>query len=345
MGDLALRQTDLQELTLLGDAMVESGYFKDLRMAQQAIVRIIAGREFGMGPVEAMSSFHVIKGKVELTADALAARVKASARYDYNVLALSDTECILEFFENGRLAGVSSFTEDDREKAGLQLRGSEGPTAWARYPRNMLFARALTNGVAWYCPDIASAAPTVSAQMQRRVNEILGSDESVSQSAPIVEPAPAGEPDGLPGAELCGVVVHDLSRTLGWYPCGRAAGHDGAHRGTRHPPTYTSTVGEGEPPAVDLSASGETDQAYGEGVEPATPEATTAEAEPGEGDKAVAGSLEAPATAEPCTHPRVKPSPVPTMARKGWVVCLDCPRAFQVASTDPRWPGPIERIA
>jgi recombinational DNA repair protein RecT len=32
--------------------------------------------------------------------------------------------------------------------------GLDGKDVWKKYPRNMLFGRAMTNGCRWYCPDI-----------------------------------------------------------------------------------------------------------------------------------------------------------------------------------------------
>jgi hypothetical protein len=154
---LVLRRDDLADLATLGEAMVESRFFKDVNKASEAVVKIIAGRELGMGPIESMRAFHAINGKVELTADALAARVKASGgRYDYRVVALDDLGCALEFYEGGVAVGTSVFTDADRAKAGLSLTDRNGdPGPWSKYPRNMFFSRALTNGVGWYCPDVA----------------------------------------------------------------------------------------------------------------------------------------------------------------------------------------------
>jgi len=44
--------------------------------------------------------------------------------------------------------GKSEFTAADAAKAGTQNMG--------KFPRNMLFARAMSNGVRWYCPDVFS---------------------------------------------------------------------------------------------------------------------------------------------------------------------------------------------
>src|SRR4029450_4198771 len=79
-----------------------------------------------------------------------AAGVKASPKYDYHVLELTDEVCAIRFLEAGEVIGESVFTMEDAKRAGLD---KQNPT-YHSYPRNMLFARAMSNGVAWYCPDV-----------------------------------------------------------------------------------------------------------------------------------------------------------------------------------------------
>jgi hypothetical protein len=96
-----------------------------------------------------MSEVHVIDGKPSLGAGAYAALVKAHPRYDYRVQVITDLECEIAFYEAGQHVGSSRFTIADAEMAGLKGRGN-----WSKYPRNMLFARAMSNGTAWFAPDV-----------------------------------------------------------------------------------------------------------------------------------------------------------------------------------------------
>jgi hypothetical protein len=131
------------------NAYAESGYWPDAKSQAQALVKIEAGRALGLPPIVAMSEVHVIQGKPTLGAGALAALVKTSGRYDYRIVEHTEQRCAIRFFDlqAGEL-GESVFTLDDARKAGLASRST-----WRQYPRNMLFARALSNGVAWFCPD------------------------------------------------------------------------------------------------------------------------------------------------------------------------------------------------
>jgi len=82
----------------------------------------------------------------------MAASIKSDPRYDYRVAEMTDEVVTLKFFERTNEGwqelGESRFTISDATKAGLTGKGT-----WKQYPRNMLFARAMSNGVRWYCPD------------------------------------------------------------------------------------------------------------------------------------------------------------------------------------------------
>jgi hypothetical protein len=137
----------------IAEMMAKSGYFKDIRDASQAFIKIIAGRELGIGAIAALKGVNIDKdGKISYGATAIAAAIKSSGRYDFRVKQLDNQSATLVFFEQGKEVGVSAFTMIDAKAAGLL----EGPNklTWTRYPRNMLFARALTNGQRWFAPNV-----------------------------------------------------------------------------------------------------------------------------------------------------------------------------------------------
>lgn len=129
----------------LGTVLHKSGFFADTRDEAQAMVKVLAGRELGFGPIASMNGLHIVKGKVTIGANLMSSAVKRSNKYNYRVLVLNDQECSIEFFEAGQSAGVSTFTLADAKKAGTQNLD--------KFPRNMLFSRAMANGVRWFAPD------------------------------------------------------------------------------------------------------------------------------------------------------------------------------------------------
>lgn len=146
-GDLYQSLGDMERVA---KACAASGYYRDAKDMTQALVKMLAGREMGVGPIQALGAIHIVEGKPTAGASLIAANVKRSGRYDYRVKLRSDIECVLEWFEHGKPVGESSFSIEDAKRAGLANKNN-----WKSYPRAMLFARALTEGVRVYCPDAA----------------------------------------------------------------------------------------------------------------------------------------------------------------------------------------------
>jgi hypothetical protein len=142
------------DIMTLGDVLAKSGFFSDSKQASQAVVKVMAGQELGFGPVASMTGINIIQGKVAIGANLLASAIKRSGRYDYHVLKLENNGCTIEFYEGGKSVGISEFNQKDAEAAGVLSKDN-----WKKFPRNMYFSRALSNGQKWYCPDVGSGAP------------------------------------------------------------------------------------------------------------------------------------------------------------------------------------------
>jgi len=176
--DLVLAaDVNVDELGRIGKMLAVSGYFDQDRNIDRAIaqmaVKVMAGRELGYGPFASANGIHIIKGKPAVSANLMAAAVKAHPQYDYRVRAMDDSAVSVEFFQDGESIGVSSFSIDDAKSAGLMSNNT-----WKSYPRNMLFARAISNGVRWYCPDVFAGNAVY-------VPEELGAD--VDENGDVVE--------------------------------------------------------------------------------------------------------------------------------------------------------------
>ena len=148
--DLAVR--DLNEVLTLGKTLAASGYFTDAKDAAQAAVKVLAGSELGIGPVASMTGIYIVKGRVTMSANLMAAQIKRSGKYNYRVATMQNDMVSIVFYEGKDEIGTSSFSKADAEAAGLW--NSSDP--WRKTPRNMLFARAMSNGARWFCPDIFS---------------------------------------------------------------------------------------------------------------------------------------------------------------------------------------------
>ena len=146
----------VDDLSRIGKMMAMSGYFTDARDVAQASVKVMAGMEMGFGAFASMTGIYIIQGKPSVGANLMASAVKSNPRYDYRIREITEEKCSIEFFEmiDGRREsiGISSFTIAEARKAGVKNLD--------KYARNMLFARAMSNGIKWFCPDVFSGSPT-----------------------------------------------------------------------------------------------------------------------------------------------------------------------------------------
>lgn len=156
---------DLRELSALkfAELCVASGVFKDAADVGKAAVKIKLGYAMGIDEATAMSSIIVVQGRLSFTANFIAARVRQSGKYRYEVKEKSAKKCVLQFFEkieeftaNGQLiwkwtktGPPEEFTMEMAQRAGLTKNET-----WAKYPEAMCFARCLTAGARTYCSDV-----------------------------------------------------------------------------------------------------------------------------------------------------------------------------------------------
>lgn len=152
------------EIMTIAKSFADSGMFPDCKSMAQAAVKIQAGREFGIQPFAAMSGIHIIQGKPTIGAGLMAARVKGFGKYDYKVIEHNDKICSIEYFQGKESIGVSTFTIEDARKAGTKNLD--------KFPKNMLFARAMSNGVKWFTPDIYEMPVYVPEEMAQVTEDV-----------------------------------------------------------------------------------------------------------------------------------------------------------------------------
>ena len=160
---MQIQKHNATEVMALGKAFAESGMFPDIKSAAQAIVKIQAGAELGIGPFQSMSGIHIISGKPTIGAGVMASMVKASGKYNYKVTEQTEKVCSIDFYEGKDLIGTSTFTIEDAKKAGTKNLD--------KFPRNMLFARGMSNGVKWYTPDVFAGPVYVPEEMDAPITQ------------------------------------------------------------------------------------------------------------------------------------------------------------------------------
>lgn len=188
MSNVVLNQQhsmSLEDMRALSRVFILSGLFRDQNKnditEEQAIVKIMAGRELGMEPFTAMQCIDIVLGKISVKPIAIAARIKQSGKYDYKVVKQTDEICTIDFFQNGAKIGESIFTIQDAARMGLS-----GKDNWRKQPAVMLYNRAMSKGARQACPDAFFGVPVYTRE------ELTDSYEPDALPTPtsVVQPSP-----------------------------------------------------------------------------------------------------------------------------------------------------------
>ncbi len=138
----------------LANALAQSGFYKDIRDAAAGVVKLRIARELGLG-LRGISDVHIVEGKPTLSYQAILGMVRAytgphnTDRYSFKYLR-RDEDCVeIEWTINGEVIGTSKCDTEDAKRMGLAGRGT-----WQKYPRQMRTARAVTEGVNAFMPEV-----------------------------------------------------------------------------------------------------------------------------------------------------------------------------------------------
>lgn len=184
---------NFDDLKSVSVTLYKSGYFTDVRSEAQAMVKVMAGAELGLPAFASMAGIHIISGKPVLGANVIATLVKNDPRYDYRIKRCDNEACILEWFENGKAVGESSFIIQEAHnitaKENQRVVKLSETTRWRSYPSDMLFARAISRGARRFAPGIFGGSPVYTPdEMNVEVDEegyIDASYSDVSEPEPV----------------------------------------------------------------------------------------------------------------------------------------------------------------
>jgi hypothetical protein len=156
-----ITNAELDVLWRTSNAIAKSRRFKDVATPEDALARILVGRDLGLTATDAVGNITFSDGAAIVGAEIQGALLRNyvgpdGERYDFEVVtaaAKRDEECTIRIKRRDagrewKSRGTETFTLEDAERA--ELTGSD---FYRRYPRRMLFARALTAAIATYAPE------------------------------------------------------------------------------------------------------------------------------------------------------------------------------------------------
>ena len=143
-----------EEKRNLASALVKSNLFGIKDEAQALALMAICEAE-GMHPAKAVQTYHIIQGRPAIKADALLARFQESGG-KVNWTEYTDSKVVGTFTHPQGGSITVDWTIDRAKQIGLA-----GKDNWRNYPRNMLRARCIAEGVRAVFPGVSSGVYTV----------------------------------------------------------------------------------------------------------------------------------------------------------------------------------------
>lgn len=149
----ALEPTDSRTAYGLAKVVVSSRMFAGYGTPEQAMLVIMAGREFGLGAMASLRSFHVVEGKPTMSAQSMMARCleHASCRLFRVVRSRCTNElAVVEVQRHGWPEPETyTWSIEDAKRAGLASRPN-----WSKYPREMLINRCIAEAARFVWPEV-----------------------------------------------------------------------------------------------------------------------------------------------------------------------------------------------
>ena len=142
----------IEDIQRAAKLFIASGMFAEKNMEAdmaKACVKLIAGQELGLSAFQSMRGIDIVQGQAVFRYQLVGAKIKQTGRYDFRPVEVSAKRAAIQFYDNGRPVFLSEFTMEDAKAQELA-----GKSNYKKIPKDMLFARALTNGANKVCPEI-----------------------------------------------------------------------------------------------------------------------------------------------------------------------------------------------
>jgi hypothetical protein len=141
---------DMQQMAV---AIAKSGLF-GMKNPDQALALMLISQAEGRHPALAARDYHIIQGKATLKADTMLARFQeAGGKVDWNKYNANEVSGTFSHPQGGSME--FGWTIDDAKNAGLT-----GKDVWKQYPRSMLRARTISEGIRTIYPAVLNGMYT-----------------------------------------------------------------------------------------------------------------------------------------------------------------------------------------
>ena len=175
----------VKDVQVMAAAIAKSGLF-GMKTPEQALALMLIAQAEGMHPAIAARDYHVIQGRPALKADALLARFQtAGGKVEWHEYTDAKVEATFSHPQGGSV-------RIDWDMARAKAAGLTGKDNWQKYPRQMLRARVISEGIHTVYPGCSVGIYTV-----EEVQDMAPDKAEPVQEAVVVETKPNGHDKAL----------------------------------------------------------------------------------------------------------------------------------------------------
>lgn len=192
------QKNDLDYFKSLASIAVKSGNYNG--MTEATILNLmLSAKDFGVSPLKAINGgFYVVNGKICMSTALMADRIRKCG-HSIKITEWTEEKCVMIGIRKDNNDSVKlEFTMKDAERAGLL----NSPT-WKKYPKNMLYNRAMSTLARVLFSDVVG-----NAYSEEERHDIQGTpaekrpEEDMSEEVTIEHPMASVEEDGLSDEQI-----------------------------------------------------------------------------------------------------------------------------------------------
>ena len=168
----------LEQALRIAEKFFKAGCFGgDVKSPEQAFVKIQAGAEMGMAPMEAMNSTYIVNGHIAIWGKALAKRLKVNG-WEIEYTDCSDTKATVKIIKNGKSHEYTAKKEEVDKKQAYKIA-----------PGNKLKYHALRQLINFYAPEVLGPISYTVEEIQ--------SDPNIRSKVTVVDTSDGFTMEGL----------------------------------------------------------------------------------------------------------------------------------------------------
>jgi len=185
-----------ESLLLVSEQFGKSNMFG--KNAHQVYTSMMIGYALGLDPIMCAGKIHVFSGSYQIHYVLLATMIERSTKYQIDEVIRTGNQCQIDIYKNETKIASVVWDMDRASRAGLA-----GKDNWKKYPETMLYARAVTEAVNVYMPDlIGTPVYTEADNIEVSVSPSTNGQATPSTPSPKPTETPASPPQEVPTNHL-----------------------------------------------------------------------------------------------------------------------------------------------